>query len=123
MIDSPGDYDPVRETEALIRSAAEYVRISPDLHPRVVEAARLNRREFRARRIIRHTAIAVAVLAWSVITIIGRMNGTYMNQQLPITATGAFSISGRVANSGGEDWTLVNAFTELRDKQADVLRF
>ena len=44
-----------------------------------------------------------------------------MNQQLPITATGAFSISGRVANSGGEDWTLVNAFTELRDKQADVL--
>ncbi len=122
MIDTDGDYDPVRETEALIRSAAQYMRISSDLRPRVVESARLNRREFRARRIIRHTALAVSVLAWSVITSIGRMDGSYMNQQLPITATGAFSISCRVANTG-EDWTLVNAFTELRDKQADVLRF
>jgi hypothetical protein len=122
VIDSRGEYDPVCEIEGLIRSASNYVRVSRDLRPRVVDAARLNIRERRVRRVIRQIVVAAAIATWIVISTIGRMKTPYANHGLPITAAGAFPIPARVAG-GGEDWTLVDIFTELRDKQADVLRF
>jgi len=122
VIDSHGEYDPMRETEALIRSAAKYVRVSPDLRPRVVEAAQLDRGERRARRIIRQIVVAAAIVVSSVISTIGRMSAPHVNQEQPTTAARAFPIPTRVTGSVGEDWTLVEIFTELRDKQADVLR-
>jgi hypothetical protein len=122
MIASRGEYDPLRETEALIRSAAGYVCVSSDLRPRVVEAAHLNRREQRARCVIRRIAIAVVFVMWSVICTVDRMNVERASHWLSTTPENASRISSRSTGGVGEDWTLVDSFAELRDKLAETLR-
>jgi hypothetical protein len=122
VIDSRGEYDPMRETEALIRSAAGYVCVSSDLRPRVVEAAQLYRREQRARRVIRHIVIAVVFVTWSVISTVDRMKVERTSSWISTTPENAARISPRSAGGVGEDWTLVDAFAELRDKLAETLR-
>ena len=106
------------DVEAMIRAAGEYVRASDDLRPRVLEAARLQYRERRARRWIRHAA--VLVLLW----------------RLPRPPAGRDSDGGKVPSdrhrggrrlrrilcthrrsprtrSGDGDWRMIEAFTRV----------
>jgi hypothetical protein len=122
MIDARGEYDPMRETEALVLSAAGYVRVSSDLRPRVVEAARLYRRERRARYLIRHLAIVVVFITWGVISTVDRMKVERASDWLSSSPDNASRISARSAGGIGEDWSLVDSFAELRDKLAASLR-
>ena len=63
MDNIPNWHDTAGEVEAMLLAAGDYVRASDDLRPRVLEAARLQRRELRARRMIRRAAVAVVLLA------------------------------------------------------------
>jgi hypothetical protein len=122
VIDSRGEYDPMRETEALIRSAANYVRVSPDLRPLVLEAARLNTRERNARRVIHRVAVIAVILISSMVSRIDRVRSDSAARELQITPAGAILVSGRVGGIGADAWAFVDAFTELRDRQADALQ-
>ena len=51
MGDIPNWHESAREVEAMLLAAGGYVRASDDLRPRVLEGARLQRRELRARRL------------------------------------------------------------------------
>jgi hypothetical protein len=115
-------FDGLGEVEAMIRSAGDYVQVSRDLRPRLMDSARLATSERRIRRYIRHAALVAALLTWSVTATIDRMNGASDFRELTLTAT-AVCPTASVRAGGPDDaaWVLVDAVTGLRDKQAEIL--
>lgn len=124
MIDSPDLYEPLSEIEAMVRSAANYVQVSKDRRPRVLEAARLNSGERRSRRYIRRAALVAALLTWCVTSSVNRLDMRDDLRELTLATTASYPISNSRISGGasGAAWTLVDAYTELRGRQADVLR-
>ncbi len=112
------------EVEAMIRSAGDYVQVSRDLRPRLLDKARLTNKERRVRRYIRHAGLVAALLTWIVTATVERMNGASEWREATLsTATGAASTTIKGSAGGDESaWGLVDGFTELRGKQAEVLR-
>ncbi|MGE3243607.1 MAG: hypothetical protein AB7G28_20910 [Pirellulales bacterium] len=113
------------DVEALIRSAGGYVRASDDLRPRILEAARLQRHERRAQRWLRRAAVVVLLLA----TVGGTLEQDNARSTRPIGIVMAagfdeFFVPTAVASVGATDgdWRMIDAFTELRRQQAQVLR-
>lgn len=119
--------DPRDEVAALVRAASQYVRASDDLRPRVLEAARLQCRERRAQRWSRHAAVMVLLLAF--FTAAGRQGlETERSRPLGIVVAAGFDeffspTAVAATRSGDGDWRMLEAFTELRRQQAQVLRF
>jgi hypothetical protein len=123
--DSCGDSFGGSDIEAMIRAAGGYVRASDDLRPRILEAARLQRHERRARRLLRRAAVIVMLAA---------MAGAALENGDPprvrpigiVLAAGfdEFFVPTAVAsaNNADGDWRMIDAFTELRRQQAQVLR-
>jgi hypothetical protein len=116
----------MNELEAAIRAAGQYVQPSRDLRPRVLEAARANHTERTAQRHIKHLAILVLVIA--VFAASGR-NAIDRNRPHPSDMTAdadAQRIYARaelgIAHGGDLGWALVEAFTELKREQSEVLR-
>jgi hypothetical protein len=112
----------VGEVEELIRSAGNYVQVSKDLRPRVLEAARLKTGERRARSVVRKTALIAALLMWFTTASIRSLDMPENLRELTIVATGSMPASHVSGGNGDVGWSLVNAFTELRGRQAEVLR-
>jgi hypothetical protein len=111
------------EIEAIIRSAADYVQVSRDLRPRVLESARLSNGERRARRRIRRFGLMAAVVAWLITASIDRLPTAENLQRLTMVATGAYAVSSSDAGSHSSDaWTLVDAYGERRTRQAAALQ-
>ncbi len=127
MTRSFDDYESAEEVEALVRAAGEYVRASDDLRPRVLEAARLQWRERRVRRWIRHAAVLVLSLGFA--TAAGRqgLDGERSHPIGIVAAAGFDEVFAPTAvaaqRSGDGDWRMFEAFTKLRQQQAQVLRF
>jgi hypothetical protein len=117
-------FDPLSDLEAMVRAAGGYVQPSEDLRPRVLEAARAQQGEKRARRWIRRAAacvVLVAVLAASA----SRMAGLGVDPELALNATDSQAMHSRAESySSGRDlsWGLVKAFTELRRRQSAAFR-
>jgi hypothetical protein len=106
-----------------VRSAANYVQVSKDLRPRVLEIARLANGERRARRCIRQVALAAALLTWVVTTSVNKLDMRDDLRQLTLVAAGPYAASNRETGEAEEAaWSLVDAFTDLRCRQAEVLR-
>jgi hypothetical protein len=124
VIEPPNWNEQVSEVEALVRSAANYVQVSKDLRPRVLEAARLTNGERRARRCIRQVALAAALLTWVVTTSVNKLDIRDNLRQLTLVAAGPYAASGNRETGGAEEaaWSLVDAYTDLRYRQAEVLR-
>lgn len=124
MIDSREWDGDVADVEELIRGAGNYVQVSKDLRPRVLEAARLKSGERQARSVVRKAALVAALLTWSVTTSIRSLDIPENLRELTIVAAGTYPASASHASGGNNDvgWSLVDAFTELRCRQADVLR-
>jgi hypothetical protein len=116
-------FDELSEVEAMIRSAGDYVKVSRDLRPRLMDSARMATSERRIRRYIRHTALVAALLTWSVTATIDRMNGASDFRELTLATASACPTAGIRAGGGPDEasWILVDALTELRGKQAEVL--
>ena len=127
MTDSYGWDKPVDDVEAMVRAAGQYVRASDDLRPRVLEAARSQHGEQRAKRCMQHVAMFVLLLAFFHVA---NGHGSDDGQTRPngmLVAAGfheAFSPTPAVSiRSGDGDWRMIDAFTKLRRQQAQLLRF
>lgn len=117
--------DNSNDVEALILAAGGYIRASDDLRPRVLEAARLQGHERRAQRWLRRAAAMVLLVA----TVGAALREGDSPRVRPI---GIFLAAGfdeffvptavASAHSVDGDWRMIDAFTELRRQQAEVLR-
>jgi len=127
MIDSRDWYEAENDVEAVIRAAGEYVRASDDLRPRVLEAARLQWRERRVRRWIRHAAVLVLTVAFTTAAGQQGLDGERSHPIGIVAAAGFDEFLSPTAvaapRSGDGDWRMFEAFSELRRQQAQVLKF
>jgi hypothetical protein len=123
VTDSPNLNEPLGKIEALMRSAADYVQVSKDLRPRVIDAARQTSSERRVRHYIRQAALMAALLTWFVTASVNRLDIRDDVRELSLTATSTYPVSHNRIRGGAGDaaWVLVEAYTELRVRQADVL--
>jgi hypothetical protein len=121
---SAEQFEQFNEIEAIVRSAGDYVRVSNELRPRVLEMARLANGERRARRCIRDVSLVAALLTWCVTAGIGRLQTDDNLNRLALIATTPCSAAANEVSSSNSDaaWTLVDGFKELRVRQAAVLR-
>lgn len=124
LVDTVDLYEPFSEVEAIVRSAGNYVQPSKDLRPRVLDAARLISGERRARRFIHQAALIAALLMWCVTASVDRLDMRDDLRKLSFATSSAYPISSNRISGGtsGAGWALVDAYTQLRDRQADVLR-
>jgi hypothetical protein len=123
MIDLADRFDDLADVESLVRAAGEVVYASDDLRPRVLEQARLQMHERRARRWVRRMAMAVVAAA----TLSASSADPREGYRLPVAAALAYPAGytdGGMAPAPGvnADWGMVDGFTEMRRLQAEVLR-
>jgi hypothetical protein len=118
--------EPLRDVEAIVRAAGHYVRASDDLRPRVLEAARAQCGEQRAQRCIRHLAVFCLLLAMFTSFWPSRLNLDQPRAGGMLIAAGFNRLlippEAAEVRHGDGDWRLIEAFTELRRQQAQVLR-
>ena len=123
MTDFPDDFDGCSDIEALVRSARDYVRPSDDLRPRVLENARVMRGERRAQRWIGH--LAVCALALGMFAAITGQQSKAVATREPATALRASRLFWNpqpALSASDASWGMVDSFTELRRRQAELLR-
>ena len=117
--------DAFDELEALLRSAESYVRPSEDLRSRIIETARIECRERRVVGIMR--TIAVGLVSLGLLTSAMR-HGIAENSTRPAGAVAA-SVLGRGSvvpddqqQRRDSTWDAVDELSELRIRQAEILR-
>lgn len=126
MVERIDACEPFGDVEALVRAAGDFVQASPDLRPRIVEAARTQRREIRARRLIRRLAVAVVLLAALTAAVGHQAKNAARSDELQLLAADSHAMYLRAeihgAKAGGVGWGIVEAFRELRERQSEALR-
>jgi hypothetical protein len=110
------------EVESLIRASADFVQPSRDLRPRVLEAGRLENGERRARRRIGRAGSFAAMLAFFTVSAVEWIDTSDTFRHLTLVASASHAASMRDGSGGDSGWALVEAYTELRRRQAEVLR-
>ena len=113
---------PVEDVEGLIALAGNYVQVSDDLRPRVLEAARAVRLERRARWRIGQWAASIALAAVVLTTLYDGWPSSQAASQLAAWAARIGEPSQVSQSSSDSNWEMVESFTELRRHQARVLR-
>jgi hypothetical protein len=106
------------DVESLVRAAGNYVRPSDDLRPRVLETARAESRERRNRRRMWQLAVVVALLGALTTAEQVRREAAAAAPGLLVEAAAFVGTS----EQGDTGWGLVDAYTQLRRKQAAMLR-
>jgi hypothetical protein len=115
------------EIEAMVRAAGGFLEVSPDLRPRTLEQARVRSRR---RKLRRHLACAFLGLV-----LLGQLAGEATRRhwrQTPLRRAGTFvssdeflAIAQAKARAGryryDVGWGLVEAYTELRDRQSRLI--
>lgn len=126
MGDIPNWHKSAGEVEALLLAAGGYVRATDDLRPRVLEAARLQRRELRARRLIRRAAAAVVLLAVFTASVAHQARSGDGRSKFDLLAADSQEMhqraAMRAASAGGIGWGLVEAFSDLKEDQCEAIR-
>jgi hypothetical protein len=111
------------EIESLLFAARNYVRPSDDLRPQVLESARAHRREQRLQRRLAQMA-AVVLLMITVITVF-RQPDVADRARLFLPTVEAMSAESQAEAARFADhatWETVESFTDLRRRQAQLLR-
>ena len=123
MTDFPDNLDGCSDIEALVRSARDYVRPSDDLRPRVLENARIMRSERRAQRWIGHLAICALLLGMFAAATGQQHNAVATHEPAAVVRAGRLFWSPQPTLSASDaSWGMVDSFTELRRRQAELLR-
>ena len=114
--------DPLNDIEFLVRAAKDYVRPSDDLRPRVLETARFERRELRLQR--RFWQIAAVVLFCGILTHSIRQipDVAVAPAQEAVLDAGPVFSSAAGSQTPDPSWEIVESFTQLRHRQAQLLR-
>ena len=123
MTDFPDNREDLNDIEALVRSARDYVLPSEDLRPRVLESARVMRGERRAQRWIGHLAIC-ALLLGMFAAATGQQSEAVATRESGATlrASRLFWSPQPTLRASDATWGMVDSFTELRRRQAELLR-
>jgi hypothetical protein len=111
------------DVELLISAARNYVRPTDDLRPRVLEVARVQQRERRLQRRLAQMA-AVVLLMITVLTVYHQPEssdraGVFLPTVEAMSAEAQLEAA-RFADHGS--WETVESFTDLRRRQAQLLR-
>jgi hypothetical protein len=118
--------DSIDDVEALVRSARHYVRASDDLRPRVLEMAGAQCREQLAQRCIRRVAVVTVLLAAFMTAGRHDLFGTSSSGRSALFSAELENSLTRVimpaTGDGHSSWSEVEAFTDLRQCQAEALR-
>jgi hypothetical protein len=122
----PVDDDSLEGVEAIVRAAGEYVCASEDLRPRVLEGARLRCGEQWAQRCIRLVVMCIVLLVCFTAADQNRFE-TRRSYSTAILAASGFNeldapLDAASLRAGDGDWRMLDAFTELRRQQAQLLR-
>jgi hypothetical protein len=109
---------------ALVRAAGGYVRPSEELRPKLLESARAESRERTARHRIWQAGLAIALLGALLLATAGRWNvpASYSDGMLRPQA-GLRPSEARPAEGGPAGWSIVDAFIDLRRRQAVLFNF
>ena len=113
--------EPLDEIESLILAAGDFVRPSDDLRPQVLEVARTERQERRMQRNLARMAAVVFLM----ITVISayRQPANAAGGQLFSPKMEAVSLEAETsARPNDPSWETVESFTDLRRRQAALLR-
>lgn len=122
MTDLPEDLESLADIESLVRSAGDYVRPSEDLRPRVLEGARCVSKERQARRWIGHLAMCALALAM-LIAAVRHAPDLWHEPAAARSGYGSlWNVSPATAGSSDASWSMVDSFTDLRRRQAELLR-
>jgi hypothetical protein len=109
--------------EALIRSAKNYVRASDDLRPQVLETARVRRRDFQFKWRLWLAAVMVSSCGWLMASVLRKQDVESGPTFPTVTSAGQLVVGVEVAApSTDTSWQIVESFTQLRLKQARLLR-
>jgi hypothetical protein len=123
MVEMPNSLAAYDDIESLVRSARDYVRPADDLRPRVLENARLVRGERRARRWTGRLALSVLVLGWLMTPVWWQPAAVTSREPILAAPPGRLpEDASRVVGYSDSSWELVESFTELRRRQARLLR-
>ncbi len=133
MADPPPIDESYPDVEALIRSAADLPRVSPDLRPRVIEAAGAARQ----RRGYRRRAVVIAAVALMLVALpppaLQNPDSTSIGHRarLDVSDPGRAGFGDQLVASSdrrwggigsGSEWDLVDNFTRLRRDHLRMLR-
>jgi hypothetical protein len=119
----PSGRRPPNELEFLIIAARNYVQPTEDLRPRVLEIARAQQRERHLQRRLAQMA-AVVLLMVTVITVYRQPESLDRAGRFLPTVE-AMSVESQVEAARLADhatWETVESFTDLRRRQAQLLR-
>jgi len=110
------------ELEEIIRAAGDYIEVSDDLRPRILEDARSGLEETSTRFWIAGLAIAVIVFAIFANHFRGQMSSP-LNSAMTPTSAQLYAEAQRKTSESNADasWTLVDSFSELRQRQAGLI--
>jgi len=112
------------DIEEMIRSAGGYLEVSDDLRPRTLEGARDDRRESSTRSWITVLAAVVVFIAMFASQLRGRFSSTSPpNAAVSANSDQLYAAAQRKSIQANVDasWSLVDSFSELRQRQASLL--
>jgi hypothetical protein len=114
--------DSLDEIESLVRDAGRFVRPSQDLRPRTLESARAACHERWAQRRLWQLTLVVAIIATLTQSLDDRLEvvGLHQGRFSPAAGHGTSSELAPAPSDAG--WTMVDSFTDLRRRQAEMLR-
>ena len=126
MNDFRDENESIEQIEAMVRAAGGYVQVSENLRPSVVESARIEQGERRARRCIGQVAGALLVLAYGLGAIgdrlgaspIGMSTSRALSAVDAVFALAQFKEAHERVDFG---WGIVEVFSEERSRQAQSL--
>jgi hypothetical protein len=123
VLDSHDCLEPLSDIEALVRSAGSYVQASRDLRPRVLETAREERDEQRLARRIWQAAVLVVLIATFLMSPRHRPEVPDRGTSPTAAHPGEYSLFPEASEGYGDfNWGMVESFTEMRRRQAELLR-
>ena len=124
MIEHAATYEEFRDVEEMVRAAGDYLEVTEDLRPQTVERARNESRKTSTRSQITVVAVIVVFLGISTGVLRGRLSSTP-----PLLAGAgaggdqlyAAALSEAARANVDPTWSLVDAFRELRQRQANLV--
>jgi hypothetical protein len=122
MTDRADDLEWLADMESLVRAAGDYVRPSDDLRPRVLEKARVVRKERQAQRWTLH--LAACALVGGLLAVALQSPPAVATRETAAAAIGYRLLWTTQPPIGASDasWSMVDSYTELRRRQAELLR-